>query len=333
MTIQQVFERDPSQALWVYSAGDFTALDGANLGDPLTHSGDLIEGDVYQLRATADRAKLQVDRTPNGFAIAQGSDIGRIGATLHLDCCATFMAPDGTVAEMLLLVEMCADNRNVAALHVHPLIELASRTDYALVAVDMNAAHIRFAETSCVSFVGETRITMATGQQVAVNELKVGDRVLTRDHGVQPIRWVGARTERAAGAFAPIRIAAGTLNNEGDLVVSPNHCLFVYQRSDRLGAGRAEVLVKAKYLLNGETVTRTPGGFVDYYQISFDRHEIIYAEGIAAETLLVDEVTRPALPPEVTAKLTEGSRRGLEIAEGALDMRTAVDLMRQASVG
>ncbi|WP_124112774.1 Hint domain-containing protein [Palleronia sp. THAF1] len=333
MTIQPVFEQDQSQALRVYSAADFTALDGANFGDPLTASGDLIEGDVYQLRASASSGKLRVLRTANGLEIAPKSELGRPGAVLHLDCCATFMAPDGTVVEMLLLVEMCTQGRTIAAVHVHPLIELAPRVDYALVAVDPDSAMVRFAEASCVSFVGDTRITMASGAQVAVKDLKVGDRVLTRDHGVQPVRWIGSRTERAAGAFAPIRIAAGTLNNDGDLVVSPNHCLFVYQRQDRLGAGRAEILVKAQYLLNDETVTRTSGGFVDYYQISFDQHEIIYAEGIAVETLLADDSMRPALVAELPSRPADMARRGLEVAEGALDSRHAATLLRQASVG
>ena len=333
MSTGSMFDKSPSQSLRVFAEADFTALDGANLGDPMAVSDDLILGDVYQLGANARRRTLMLDRTENGYRIAQGSEAGRIGARLHLDCCATFMAPDGTVAEILLLVEMSPDERTMAALHAFPLVELARRTDYALVAVDRDGADVRFAETSCVSFVRGTRITLGSGHQTAVEDLRVGDRVLTRDHGVQPIRWIGTRTVRAAGSFAPIRISAGTLNNAGDLTVSPNHCLFVYQRQDRLGAGRAEVLVRAKYLLNDDTVTRTSGGFVDYYQLAFDRHEIVYAEGIAAETLLVDETTRPALPAGIAVKATEGSRRWLEIAEGSLDARNAATLMKQASVG
>ena len=60
--------------------------------------------------------------------------------------------------------------------------------------------------------------------------------------------------------FALICIKAGTLNNDNDLIISPDHRLFIYQRSDELGAGRAELLVKVRYLLNGDTVFTKTGG-------------------------------------------------------------------------
>ena len=67
----------------------------------------------------------------------------------------------------------------------------------------------------------DTRITMATGAQVPVEDLRPGDRILTRDDGPQPLRWIGQRTTRASGLFAPVLIRAGTLNNARDLVVAP----------------------------------------------------------------------------------------------------------------
>ena len=100
-------------------------------------------------------------------------------------------------------------------------------------------------------------------------------------------------------------IKAGTLNNTNDLWLSPDHRLFIYQRRDALGAGRSEILVKARHLVNGNTVTQQDGGFIDYFQLLFDQHEIIYAEGIAAETLLVDTRTRPALTDTVSEDVLE----------------------------
>ncbi len=63
----------------------------------------------------------------------------------------------------------------------------------------------------------------------------------------------------------------------------PTTACFVWQRQDRLGAGRAEVLVKVANLVNGTTVVQQDGGFVDYFQLLFDDHQIIFAEGIAAK--------------------------------------------------
>ncbi|TDL84225.1 Hint domain-containing protein [Palleronia sediminis] len=327
----------PAQSLPVYPAQDFVAVDGANLGDPLGVADDLLPGDVYQLGPGAARTRLSVLALPGRthLEVAQDTDTGRPGAPLHIDCCCTFMSPDGTTLEVMVLVEIAPEGATIAAVHVFPLAEMAARVDYALVAIDRRRARMRFAETASVSFTRGTHITTARGTQVPIEDLAVGDRVLTRDHGVQEIRWIGQQTVRALGAFSPIRIAAGALNNAGDLVVSPNHRLFVYQRRDRLGAGRAEVLIKAKYLLNGDTVTRTEGGFVDYYQLLFDRHEIIYAEGIAAETLMVDHHTRPTLPRHLADTLgrSDPGARAIELSEGMIDARTAADILRRASVG
>ena len=51
-------------------------------------------------------------------------------------------------------------------------------------------------------------------------------------------------------------------------------------------------MVRAKHLVNGKDVNRLNDGFVEYYQLLFDEHQIIYAEGIAAESLLFDNAQK-----------------------------------------
>ena len=217
---------------------------------------------------------------------------------------------------------------------------LRPRADYALVGIDRDRAAQVFAQVACVSFTRGTMITMASGAQRAIETLEVGDRVLTRDDGVQEIRWIGHSTVRAIGEFAPIVIRAGTLNNINDLIVSPDHRLFIYQRTDRLGAGRSELLVKARHLVNGDSVTRMNGGFVDYYQMLFDHHQIIYAEGIAAESMLIDTRTRGALPADLPASLDKvipGHRADggheIEVQESLLRRADAAEILRRSSSG
>jgi hypothetical protein len=219
-----------------------------------------------------------------------------------------------------------------------PLAPLQPRTDYSLDGINRDSARRKFAQVACVSFSRGTHITTMSGAQVPIENLRVGDMVLTRDDGPQEIRWIGQTTVRAVGEFAPIRISAGTLNNANDLVVSPDHRLFIYQRNDRIGAGRSEVLVKARHLVDGDAVTVQDGGFVDYFQILFDSHQIIYAEGIAAETLLVDTRTSPALPPELTDKLksplighTGRKHLRFEVHERLLDRPNLAEQLRRAS--
>lgn len=196
------------------------------------------------------------------------------------------MGDDSTTYEVLVLVEV--EDGALEATYLLPLANLIAEANYRLVGVDRDAATTLFAEVACVSFTRGTHITMASGKQCAIEDLKVGDKVLTRDDGAQAVRGIGQTTLRAVGEFAPIVISKGALHNENDLLVSPDHRLFVYQRQDKLGTGRSEVLVKVRHLVNDTTVYRRDGGFVGYFQLLFDDHQIIYAEGIAAESLLID---------------------------------------------
>lgn len=293
----------PAYAIPVYRADDFSVINGANLGDPVSFASELDLDDTYDLKPGAKMHLLSL--TPadgNSMIISDDSEIGLAGARVFLDSCLTVMTFSGRTTEVLVLVEVDHDG-NVAAIYALPMADLKPRTGYTLVGIDTENASQRFAELACVSFTRGTRITMASGEQKEIEQLQVGDMVLTRDDGVQKVRWVGQSTARAVGEFAPIRIRAGALNNTNDLLVSPDHRLFIYQRSDALGAGRSEVLVRARHLVNGDTVVQEAGGFVDYFQLLFDRHQIIYAEGIAAETLLIDTRTRPALPKELDERL------------------------------
>ncbi len=329
---------NPAQSIPVFMAGDFTVVNGANLGDPVSFAAELDLDDTYELHAGATQSRLSIHTDGcNSFTIAPDSALGSPGATLHLDCCLTLMSGTGQTSEMLVLVEVDS-NDDVEQVYILPLAPLIPRTGYSLVGISREKALMKFAEVACVSFTRGTHITLASGAQKPIDELKVGDTVLTRDDGPQKIRWIGQSTVRAIGQFAPIRIRAGTLHNENDLLVSPDHRLFIYQRSDALGAGRHEVLVRARHLVNGDTVVQEAGGFVDYFQILFDEHQIIYAEGIAAETLLIDPRTRPALPAELSGKLARSHpghearpHMEFEVGENLLNYPDAAKILKRAS--
>ncbi|MCR8826485.1 Hint domain-containing protein [Pseudosulfitobacter koreensis] len=328
----------PAHSVPVYAARMFTAIDGANMGDALSFAEELELDDVYTLSQMADPQQLAIQVLEDGYEIAAESPTGTPGAALHLDCALTLMSPDGQTTDAIVVVETDATG-DVAQIYLLPLASLTPRTDYALVGIDTTKAGEKFAEVACARFTRGTHITMASGAQVPIENLAVGDRVLTRDDGPQPVRWIGQSTVRAVGDFAPICIRADALNNYQDLVVSPDHRLFIYQRSDQLGAGRSELLVKARHLVNGDTVIRQDGGFVDYFQLLFDAHQIIYAEGIAAESTLVDTRTRPTVPEDITSQLlgngsadhANAGLSGLDVQETLLNRPDAAELLRKAS--
>ena len=139
-----------------------------------------------------------------------------------------------------------------------------------------------------------------------IEDLEVGDRVVTRDRGAQEIRWIGRRTVAASGHRAPVVIAEGTYGNRRNLMVSPNHRMVISGRMAEALFGEPEFLVAAIDLIDGDRVYRKNGGMITYIHIAFDNHEIIYAEGALTESLL-------PMAKDATAFGTSGLRELQEI--------------------
>lgn len=330
----------PIRQLSVYRAEAFVVTHGVNEGDALSDANDMVHDDCYELGKDQTPVRLAValsdaaeDKdtgteatTAHRFSVADDTGAGQSGAPLFLDSLVTFMTPERATLEALIFVEVEPISGTIAEVYLYPLDPIEPATRYHLVTIDRENGPRRLAESATVSFTSGTHITMGNGRQVPVEDLRPGDRVLTRDNGVQEVRWVGTQTMRAEGAFAPVVIAQGALNNHRPLTVSPNHRFFIYQRIDAVKPGQRELLVKAGLLINGTTVTQVPGGFVEYVQVLFDRHEIIYAEGIAAESYFIDTTTRPALPKEIAARL--GTERPSDYPLGAVELREG-DFKRQ----
>lgn len=306
----------------VFAAADLRVVDGVLIGEPLGFADELVMDDVYALDPAAALHPLDLVVTPDGLQRA-----GAQPRIVHLDCCLTLMAPDGSTHDALVLVEV-ADGL-VAAIYVMDLGDIVADRRYRLVGLTRQTATRRFAEAAAGSFARGTRITLADGRMQKIEDLTPGDMILTRDAGKQPLRQIVQATLRATGAFAPVVIGKGALHNDADLVLRADHRVFVYQRRDLAGAGRAQILVKARHLVDGVAVTRRHGGFVDYFQLIFDDHHIIYAEGIAAESHLVDARTQPATPQ--AALHQPPPHLAYEVKASLLDPLTAAGLLRRAS--
>lgn len=290
----------PAQACQVLDADDIFVSHGANAGDGLMGPYEVCLGDIYQLEDDRSPLRLVVARRADGSPeVGPGSVIGQPGDTIRLVARYAMMGEGGDRVEILLLA--LPDGQRLAL----PLSPMAERTDYTLLRIEEAPADTGLADLLCVSFARGTMITLATGAQMAIENLRPGDRVLTRDHGGQPIRWVGRATLRAVGPFAPVVITAGTLGNSGDLIVSQHHRMFLYQRQRRAGLPTSELLVQAKHLVDDERVFIREGGFVDYLSLVFENHEIIYAEGVPAESLMVNDATVSRLPAEFAEKVRE----------------------------
>ena len=134
-----------------------------------------------------------------------------------------------------------------------------------------------------ICFASGTLIETQSGE-VAIDDLCVGDMVLTMDHGYQPIRWIGSTKRPATGDLAPILIRKGALGNTRDLRVSPQHRMLLSGWQAEVLFGESEVLATAKSLVNDHSILREEGGEVEYFHMLFDTHEIVYAEGAPSES-------------------------------------------------
>jgi hypothetical protein len=141
--------------------------------------------------------------------------------------------------------------------------------------------------------------------EVPVEALQVGDLVETRDHGLQPIRWIGKRRVQAVGRHAPVVIEAGTFGHHRRLVVSPQHRVLLSHWMAELMFGEDEVLVAAKDLVNDCSVRVLEGGEVTYVHLLFDRHEVVFSEGLPTESFLPGPQVLSALEAPVRDEVLE----------------------------
>jgi hypothetical protein len=152
--------------------------------------------------------------------------------------------------------------------------------------------------TGVVCFTRGTLMHTARGL-LPIEQIREGDRVQTRDSGLQTVRWAGSRTVQAKGTLAPILIRKGVLGNDRDLRVSPQHRMLLWGWQAELITGESEVLAPARTLIDGQGILQQPGGLVSYHHILFDRHEIVLSDNCWSESfqpgaLALDALSRAA---------------------------------------
>lgn len=140
-------------------------------------------------------------------------------------------------------------------------------------------------------FTPGTRIATPRGE-VPVEMLREGDKVVTRDNGLQEIRWVGQKvldraTLSAQPHLRPVLIRAGALGRglpERDMLVSPNHRVLMMGERPALYFDESEVFAAAKHLVGAEGITRVEATGLTYVHFMFDRHEVVLSDGAWTES-------------------------------------------------
>ena len=135
-------------------------------------------------------------------------------------------------------------------------------------------------------FLKGTKIRTLDGER-NIEDLAVGDLAATHFGEMRGIQWIGRfahkKDDRGTpwpGYAKPARIARSALAPNvphADLFVSGGHALFI-----------DDILIPASSLVNGTTIAFYDADEFDeleYYHVKLETHDVIYAEGVACESL------------------------------------------------
>jgi Hint domain len=137
-------------------------------------------------------------------------------------------------------------------------------------------------------FLAGTRIKTTKGD-VCIEELRIGDNVLTVSGETKPIKFIGCgkvsrnRTGPWKNGEGPVKISRFAIDGKAphsDLCISPGHAIYI-----------DGILIPAGNLVNGVTIVADvmpEAQSLTLFHIELDTHEAILAEGLAVETFRHD---------------------------------------------
>lgn len=159
-------------------------------------------------------------------------------------------------------------------------------------------------------FLRGTRIRTASGE-LPVEGLQAGTKVISADGSTAVLRWIGhvevdakgAQAEKLAPFVVP-RNAFGPGLPRVDTYLSPNHRVSLSLPALELLFGETEVLIPVKHLggwagiRQDPTITRP-----EYFHLLFDSHQVIVANGMAAESFHPGELSIDSFSRETRNEL------------------------------
>lgn len=136
--------------------------------------------------------------------------------------------------------------------------------------------------TSSTGICVNTKILTVKGD-IAIQDLKPGDRIITRAGGLCYLRAIKARKAKVH----PILIKAGSLGHsrpDMDVVLTPDTQIHIRDWRAQALYGTETANVAAERLIDGEFVSQQPWRLVDLYDLTFDEEQIVYANGVEIVT-------------------------------------------------
>ncbi|WP_371170801.1 Hint domain-containing protein [Aliiroseovarius sp. 2305UL8-7] len=159
-----------------------------------------------------------------------------------------------------------------------------------------------------ITIFGENEVCFARGTEILtdagprrIEEIRVGDMLVTRDNGLQPLRWIAASKvasdrRRGNSQLEPIALKADSLAPgvpTKTLQLSPQHRLLLEGPELDLLLDQTAAFASAKSLVNGDSIYECGDEIADleYWHIALDQHDVVYANGCPAETLHMGDMS------------------------------------------
>ncbi len=186
-------------------------------------------------------------------------------------------------------------------------------------------------------FLRGTRVRTATGYR-PIESICAGDLVPTHFGGLRPVRRISQHAVRRPcsslswpGDRRPVLVKRSALARSipsGDVHLTPTHAVYI-----------DGVLIPVGDLVNGRTIVRSDPGEVEqleYFNIEFDSHDVVDAEGMACESLRAfgvdarDGVEETPCAPIVSfnGRRNELKSRWRSAVSPLHDRRNALDIAR-----
>ncbi|MBV9783115.1 MAG: Hint domain-containing protein, partial [Acidisphaera sp.] len=248
-----------------------TVIDNGTLTDvrtSLTLTGTELGSGTLRMGGTADLvldAAQGITGSISGFSTGQTLDLANVHfASVSLGYSGnTLTVTDGTTT---------------ANLDIGPGYTLG---DFSTLA-DSNGGTEIFTSQVMPCYLAGSRILTTRGE-IAVEALAVGNIAITASGRHAPIAWIGRREvdcrhHPQPERVMPVRIRAGAFGKatpSRDLLLSPDHAVLA-----------ESVLIPVRCLVEGVSIVQERVHRAAYFHVELDRHDLLVAEGLAAESYL-----------------------------------------------
>ncbi|SFR48866.1 Hint domain-containing protein [Litoreibacter janthinus] len=256
---------------------------------------DLAITPITQTDVNEDGAIWDDENNPDGDYISY--DIGGGATSQWLDSSILFTATvtlgDGTtLTDDFLIIQAGNGDVFFRSTPYGSSVDNLSIQDITLNSVSNNNGAGYYTDESIdnstiVCFASGVEIETVNGPR-AIENLQLGDQVLTLDRGPQTVRWIHRRTLLWPDRNAPVVLEAGSLAPgvpSTRIGLSPQHRVLLRSRIALRMFGKDEVFVSAKRLLAlpniHRAITFAP---VTYHHFACDQHEVVFANGAPVET-------------------------------------------------